>query len=105
MNLPPPMPDWTDLISRTPAREEVIVVLKADLPCNRCGSNHRVVYKSGKVDAYCRACRKEVNQRSYNARNKRDIKIGGIGELHTPGAPGGMLLRKTSKNDIAETAH
>lgn len=87
------MPDWTSLICNTPPREEIIVIPKADLPCNRCGSGHRAVYKSGTVDAYCRACRKEVNQQSYKARNKRDIRLGTAGEWGVPGVPGGLPSR------------
>lgn len=79
---PPPMPSWLDLVSKTPSKEEVAKVNYAELPCNRCGNANRVVYKSGHVDAYCKSCRTEVNRKSYEARAGRDIKVGGVTELH-----------------------
>lgn len=106
MNLPPPMPDWTSLISNLPPVPEVITIPREDLPCNACGENHRVVYKSGVVDAYCKACRKAKNHRSYLERKNRDIRIGSPArDFSTPGAPGGMALRRTEKHDIAEVMH
>ena len=76
MNLPPPMPDWTSLISNIQPAPEVITIPREDLPCNACGENHRVVYKSGVVDAYCKKCRKAKNHQSYLERKNRDIRVG-----------------------------
>jgi hypothetical protein len=90
MILPPPMPDWTDLISKVPPAPEVTAIPRQDLPCNACGVGHRVVYESGAIDAYCKECRKKKNHKSYLERKNRDIRIGGIRELRTLGAPGGV---------------
>lgn len=72
MNLPPPMPDWTDLISRMPpAKEKAAYVPSTEKPCCICGTGKRAaVRKYGKVitDSYCLACRKDINARNYRAR-------------------------------------
>lgn len=94
------MPSWADLITNVPVEPEVVPVNYAKLPCNRCGTGIRAVYKGGTIDAYCRECRKAANKKSYEDRAKRDIKLGGIEE--TPHIMGGIKRGPTSLGNQAE---
>jgi hypothetical protein len=75
MSMPPPMPDWTDLIAR-PAitKEKTVYTHTAERTCGNCGVGKRKVLPSGVLDAYCSGCRRELNKRYYANRHKRDIQ-------------------------------